>query len=394
MDLSYILNDFAEERGDYFHAIAPPIIQSSNFDCKTVSEARRLIANEFSEHLYTRGLNPTVKILNEKLAALEGTESALTVSSGASAMALPILANVNQGDHIICVKKPYYWTEVLLTQSLPRFGVSCTFVDGTDVKNFQEAIQSNTKLIVLESPNSFTFELQDLAAVAALAKTHQLVTIIDNSYASPLFMQPAKFGIDIIVHSATKYIGGHSDVVAGVICGSEEMMRKIFQSEYMTFGTIIGPMDAWLLIRGLRTLEIRMERIASSTQQIVDALADHPKIERMIYPFHPSHPQFDLAKTQLSNGGGLFTMALKTDRIEVVEQFCDQLEGFRIAVSWGGHEALILPACIKFPTSEEAQASPAFNLIRFYIGLEKPDYLLKHILNALDKVQSIQEAQS
>lgn len=386
MDLSYILNDLGEEREQYFDAIAPPIMQSSNFDCRTVAQARKMIANEFSTSLYTRGTNPTVKMLNAKIAALEGTEAALTVSSGATAMALPILANVNQGDHIICIKKPYFWTEIFLTQWLPRFGVTCTFVDGTKASNFENAIQPNTKVIVLESPNSFTFELQDLTAVSEIAKRHQIVTVIDNSYSSPLFMQPAKFGIDIVVHSATKYIGGHSDVVAGTIAGSDVMMRKIFHSEYMTLGAIIGPFDAWLLIRGLRTLDVRMERVAASTQYIVEKLVGHPKLKQLIYPTHPSHPQYTLAQQQMKKGGGLFTVALNTDSIEKVEQFCDELKSFRIAVSWGGHEALIMPACVKFPSQEEAQASSAFNLVRFYIGLESPDYLLDNILTGLEKL--------
>lgn len=386
MDLSYILNDVGEERGDYFHAIAPPIMQSSNFDCRTVKEARKLIAAEFEQAVYTRGMNPTVKILNDKMAALEETQSALTVASGACAVALPILANVSQGDHIICVEKPYYWTEVLLTQWLPRFGVSCTFVDGTRPENFEEAIQDNTKLIFLESPNSFTFELQDLYEVSKIAKSYQIITMIDNSYASPLLMKPVRFGIDIVIHSATKYIGGHSDVLAGVICGSEEMMRKIFQSEYMTLGGIIGPFDAWLLIRGLRTLEVRMERISTSTKKVVEALVTHHNISKLIYPFHGSHPQYELAKEQMKDGGGLFTIALNTTKVEKVEEFCDRLEKFRIAVSWGGHESLILPACVKFATAKEAQENPNFNLVRFYVGLENPDYLLKDIEQALEVV--------
>ena len=386
MDLSFILNELGENRTDYFNAIAPPIIQSSNFDCQTVEQARKMIQAEHESFLYTRGINPTVSILNEKLASLEQTEAALTVASGASAMALPILANVNQGDHIICVEKPYHWTNVLLTEWLPRFGVSCTFVDGKESSNFEKAIQKNTKIIVLESPNSFTYELQDLDAVSEIAQAHNLITIIDNSYNSPIFLKPARYGIDIVVHSATKYIGGHSDVVAGAICASQEMINKIFYAEYMTLGTIIAPFDAWLLLRGLRTLEIRMERVYTTSKYIVEQLADHSKIEHIYYPMHQANPQYELAQEQLMGCGGLFTLALKVEDAKQVENFCNELSGFKIAVSWGGHESLIFPACAKYSCTDEANKQANFNQVRFYVGLENPEYLLERIILALTNI--------
>ena len=197
MDISYILNELGEERSNYFNAIAPPIIQTSNFTFPDIDTMRGMLAQEFESHLYTRGNNPTVEILRKKLAALDGAEDALVLASGSAAIASAVIANVSQGDHIVSVAKPYSWTTRLMQDFLPRFGVTTTFVDGTDVSNFEKALQPNTKLIYLESPNTFTFELQDLVAVAALAKSRGIVTMVDNSYSTPLFQQPIQLGIDL-----------------------------------------------------------------------------------------------------------------------------------------------------------------------------------------------------
>lgn len=222
MDLSYIINELGEDRESYFGAVAPPIIQTSNFAFKNVALLREAMMDEFGVNLYSRGNNPTVTILRKKLAALDHAEDALVLSSGVAAVFLAVFANVKQGDHIVSVAKPYSWTDKLFKNLLPRLGVTTTFVDGTRIENFEQAIQPNTKIIFLESPNSFTFELQDLEAVAQLAKSKQLLTIIDNSYCSPLYQRPIDFGIDISIQTATKYLGGHSDVIAGVIAGKKK----------------------------------------------------------------------------------------------------------------------------------------------------------------------------
>src|ERR1043165_8723551 len=265
MNLSEILNELGEDREDYFNAIAPPIIQTSNFAFKEVSKLREALDDEFQTNLYSRGNNPTVSILRKKLAALDGAEDALVLSSGVAAIFLAVFANVKQGDHIICVSKPYSWTDKLLNNLLTRFGVTATMIDGTRIENFEAAILPNTRIIFLESPNTFTFELQDLEAVSKLAKSKGILTMIDNSYCSPLYQKPLDFGIDLTLQTATKYLGGHSDVVAGVICGSQQMIGKIFRNEMLTVGSVISPFNAWLLLRSLRTLEIRLDRIAKNT---------------------------------------------------------------------------------------------------------------------------------
>ncbi|WP_377130625.1 trans-sulfuration enzyme family protein [Rufibacter roseus] len=386
MDISYILNELGEDRDSYFNAVAPPIVQTSNFACRTVEAMRYALQHEAEVDFYTRGNNPTVDMLEKKIAALEGTEHAIAFGSGIAAVSAAVLSQVRAGDHVVCVKKPYTWTNKLMQRFLPRFGVEVTMVDGTDPANYLAATQPNTVLYFLESPNSFTFELQDIAAIAALAKERGICTVIDNSFASPLFQNPASMGIDLVVHSATKYIGGHSDAMGGVVCGTRQMINKIFETEFMTLGAVLSPHDAWLLLRGLRTLPIRMERIAQTTRQVVAYLQTREEIEEIMWPFLPAHPQYQLAKAQMKNNTGQFTIRLKTDKIEEVDLFCDSLQHFLMAASWGGHESLIYPAAAAYKSGNYKSSLP-FTLVRFYIGLEEPEYLIKDIEQALEKMK-------
>src|SRR5450631_387769 len=255
-DISYILNELGEGRADYFNAVSPPIMQTSNFRVNTVKELKRLFADEYSGYLYSRGQNPTVDILRKKLAALDEAEDCLVFNSGAAAIFAAVLANVKAGDHIVSVDKPYTWAQKMFNDILPRFGVSTTYIDGTMIENFERAILPNTTVIYLESPNSWDFKLQDLKAVAELARSENITTIIDNSYCTPLYQRPIELGIDIAMQTATKYINGNSDTVGGVLTGSAALIKKIFDSEYLNMGSGIQPFNAWLLIRGLRTLPI------------------------------------------------------------------------------------------------------------------------------------------
>src|SRR6185436_21166146 len=226
MDLSYIINELAEERENYFNAVSPPIAQTSNFVFKTVAALSKAFEDEMGGYLYSRGLNPTVEILRKKLAALDGAEDCLVFNSGAAAIFAGVLANVKSGDHIVSVDRPYTWAQRMFDVILPRFGVSTTYIDGRNIENFEKAILPNTALIYLESPNSWDFALQDLQAVAELAKAEGIVTMIDNSYCSPLYQQPISLGIDLVMQTATKYISGHSDTLGGVLSGSATMMKK------------------------------------------------------------------------------------------------------------------------------------------------------------------------
>lgn len=379
MDISYILNELGEDREDYFNAIAPPIIQSSNFAFKKVNDFRKGLKDEASTFLYSRGTNPTLKILSQKLAALDGAEDCLVFNSGAGAIFAAVLANVNAGDHIVSVDKPYTWAQNLFNNILPRFNVTTTYVDGRDIENFKNAIQPNTKIIYLETPNSWSFYLQDLKQVALLAKSKNIVTICDNSYCSPLYQRPIEYGIDLVLQSATKYINGHSDVIGGALCGTSAMMTKIFKSEYMNMGIGTTPFNAWLLIRGLRTIKIRLEKISKTTPIIVNYLKNHEKVETVVFPFDKDFPQYELAKQQMEGACGLFSFTIKAKTLKEVENFCEGLQHILMAVSWGGHESLIIPGCASITEEEFDIENRDHRRIRMYVGLEEPDYLIKDL---------------
>jgi len=379
MDLSYIINELGEDRENYFNAIAPPIIQSSNFAFKNVDEMRSAFADEYSTYLYSRGVNPTVEILCKKLAALDHAEDCLVFSSGAAAIFAAVLANVKSGDHIVSVKKPYTWAQKMFNQILPRFGVTTTYIDGTDIGNFERAILPSTKVIYLESPNSWDYAIQDLKAVAELAKSENIITIIDNSYCTPIYQQPIDFGIDLVLQSGTKYIGGHSDTVAGILSGSSEMIKRIFNSEFLNIGSGISPFNAWLLIRGLRTLPMRLERITKTTLQIVQYLKAHEKVEKVIFAFDESFPQYALAKQQMQGACGLVTFIVKADTVMQIENFCNSLQHILMAVSWGGHESLIVPKCSGIPAANFNAVNAEHRMIRMYVGLEEAEYLIKDL---------------
>jgi len=386
MDISYIINELGEEREFYMNSVAPPIFQTS-MSCFTNVEAMRAsLFKESETPFYTRGNNPTTDILRKKLAALEESEDCLVFGSGSAAVAAAILSCVQAGDHIICVQKPYSWTNKLLNKWLTRFGVAVTMVDGTDAYHYEKAIQTNTKLVFLESPNSFTFELQDIKAIAQIAKKHGLASIIDNSYATPLNQKPITMGIDMVVHSGTKYLGGHSDAVAGVLCGNKEHLKKIFEGEFMTLGGIISPFNAWLLLRGLRTLPIRMDRVAQTTPKIIDFLAKQPKVKKIYYPFHESHPQYELASKQMKQPTGQFSIEIDAVSIEEVERFCNSLKRFLMAASWGSYESLIFPACTLYGSENYSSAPFHWSLIRFYIGLEEADVLIDDLQQAFHQI--------
>ena len=384
MDISYIINELGEDRENYFNAVSPPIMQSSNFVFNTVDEMRNAFADEYSTYLYSRGLNPTVDILRKKLAALDNAEDCLVFNSGAAAIFAAVLANVKSGDHIVSVDKPYTWAQKMFNEILPRFGVTTSYIDGRDIENFERAILPHTTVIYLESPNSWNYALQDLTAVAELARAENIVTIIDNSYCTAVYQRPIDYGIDLVLQSATKYISGHSDTVAGVLSGSAAMMERIFNSEYMNIGSGISPFNAWLLIRGLRTLTVRLEHISRSTLQLVSFLKHHPKVEAVIFPFDESFPQYELAKKQMQGACGLLTFIIKADTVEQVEKFCESLQHIMMAVSWGGHESLVIPKCSGIEASEFNAANKEHRMIRLYVGLEDPAYLIKDLEQAFN----------
>jgi cystathionine beta-lyase/cystathionine gamma-synthase len=384
MDISFIINELGEDRENYYNAIAPPIIQSSNFAFGSVEEMRTRFKDEYSGFLYSRGLNPTVDILRKKLAALDGAEDCLVFNSGASAIFSSIVPFVSSGDHIVSVKNPYTWAQKCFNLFLTRYQVTTSYVDARITEEVFDACKENTKIIYLESPNSWDFAIQDLRAIAQFAKERGIMTICDNSFATPIYQRPIELGIDISIQSATKYIGGHSDVVAGVLTGKKSILKQIFDLEYLLAGNGIQPFNAWLLLRGLRSLPARLERISRTTVQVIDFLKKHPKVEKVLFPLDDDFDQFKLAKSQMSGACGLFSIIVKADNGDSIEKFCESLKTFLIAVSWGGHESLVIPRLAGIDLKDFDSNNQEHRMIRMYVGLEDADYLINDLRKNLE----------
>jgi cystathionine beta-lyase/cystathionine gamma-synthase len=384
--ISYIINELGEDRENYFNAVSPPIIQTSNFSFNKVDQLRKAFEDEYSTFLYSRGLNPTVRILSQKLAALDGAEDCLVCNSGASAIFAAVLSQVKSGDHIISVDQPYTWAQKLFNNILPKFDVSVTYVDGRAIENFETAVRPNTRVMYLETPNSWSFYLQDMEAVSKLARSKNIITICDNSYCTPLYQRPVDFGIDLVLQSATKYLNGHSDVVAGVLSGKKIMIEKIFNSEYLNMGIGISPFNAWLILRGLRTLPSRLEKSSATTKKIISYLESRDEVEEVHYPFNPNFPQYKLAQKQMLGAGGLFSFVLKTKTIREIENFCEGLKHILMAVSWGGHESLVIPGCASIRPNEFDPNNKVHRRLRMYTGLEEADYLIEDLEGGFSKM--------
>lgn len=368
-----------------FNAVSPPIFQTSIFCFDSYEAFQDALADEAAHFLYTRGNNPTVNLCEKKLASLEHAEAAKLVSSGVAAASLAVLAQVQSGDHALVVQDVYTWTRYLFEVYLKRFGVDCTFINGTDIEEFEKNVRPNTKLIYLESPATLTFTLQDLKAVAAFAKDKKIKTIIDNTWATPIFQNPIDYGIDLVIHSASKYIGGNSDIISGVIAGSKEDVTRIFNTEFLPLGPAPDPFQAWLILRNLRTLHIRMPVHYQNAVALCDFLEKQPAVESVLYPFLPSFPQYELAKRQMRGGSGLFSIRLKTRKIADIKKFINRLAYFKRAVSWGGYESLVFPAAVKFKDTDTIPEEK-LSLIRFHAGIEDTELLLNDLKQALQEI--------
>jgi len=379
--ISYILHHLDEDalpRG----AVSPPIFQTSIFCFPSFSAFQEALNDEGNHLLYTRGNNPTVQLVEEKLAALEGAERAKLVSSGVAAISHGIMVFLKSGDHVVCVEDCYSWTRTLLSSYLARFGVTVSYVEGTVTEDIFAACRPETRLIYLESPTTFSFKLQDLPAIGREARKRGIRTIIDNTWATPLFCRPIEQGIDLVVHSGSKYFGGSSDIVAGVIAGSRENIDRIQATEFMQVGTVPDPFMAYLMLRGLRTLHIRMEAHFRGALRVAEFLEGHPLVEEVIYPLLPSHPQYGLARQLYSGGSGLFSFRLRVKDQGDVARFTDHLRLFKRAVSWGGYESLVFPYAVKYTNPGEIPPD-RLGLVRLHIGLERPEDLIADLREAL-----------
>lgn len=385
-----VMQHLAEDRQRHHGAVVPPLYQTSLFTFEGWDAIDDAFDHRTERFIYSRVSNPTVAIAEEKLAALAGAQRAKLFASGMAAISAAILHCVRAGDHVVAVRNVYGPTSNLLTRYLgEKMGLEVSFVDGRDPDEFAAATRPNTRLYYLESPTSAVFELQDLDAIATLAKSRSITTICDNTWATPVFQHPLALGIDLEVHSCSKYLGGHSDIVAGVVMGSRERIDAISCAEYELVGGKMAPFDAWLLIRSLRTLSARMERHERSAQRIAAFLAADPRIVDVRYPGLASHPQHELVRRQMKGSSGLFAVRLRTDDLDAIKRFVDGLELFQLGVSWGGHESLIYAPAISYlkelPPERFASLGIGVNDLRLSIGLEDADDLIDDLRCALDR---------
>ncbi len=375
----------------YHGAVVPPIFQNSLFTFNDWDAIDNAFNNREHNFIYSRGRNPTVQLVEEKLAQLACGERAQLFPSGMAAITAACLHFLKPTAHIIAIKNMYGPANNLLVNYLSKkMQIETTFVSGCDIHDFEEAIQSNTALIYLESPSSAIFSLQDIKAVTCLAKEHGIKTIIDNTWATPLYQKPLSLGVDLEVHSCSKYLGGHSDIVGGVIIGKDSDISSIFHNEYELLGAKTAPMEAWLLLRSLRTLTLRLQKHQKSGLQIAQFLESHNNVVKVNYPGLSTFDQHELAKRQMFGFSGLMSFKLNTDDINTVKHFVNQLKIFKIGVSWGGHESLIYVPAISYlkemTDSQFKNMGISLGDIRISVGLEDPEDLIVDLKEALDCV--------
>ena len=367
-----ICTHLGDEYGKFQGAIVPPIYQNSLFVQPT-----EVNGVEPSGYVYTRVGNPTTDIAERKIAALEGGDGALCFPSGMSAISSAMMHFIEANCHIIMVDTAYGGAAALARDYFRRkCGVSCTFVQGGDVEEIRAAIRPETRLIYLESPSSLMFRMQDIASVAALAKERGIGTVIDNTYATPLHQQPLKCGIDIVCHTASKYMGGHSDIVAGVVISRREIIESMQNSERSLLGGVMDPHQAWLLLRGLRTLPLRLRQHGENGMEMAAFLEMHPKITKVYYPGSKTYDQKELFEKYMTGTNGLimFTPACGPDQ---AKKLVGSLHYFQNGVSWGGFESLC------YYMGETPAGDP---LVRIHVGLESVETLMNDLncaLNAL-----------
>jgi cystathionine beta-lyase/cystathionine gamma-synthase len=378
----------APRKLNHTSAISPPIWQTSTFLAESSEHFATLAKSVKPLEFYSRYGNPTHNQVEVLMATLEGGDAALVTASGMGAICTAVLSLLESGDHVVAQRNLYAGTAALLQDVLPRWGIECTLVDQTNVAQWSEALRPNTKLIYAETPANPLMGLTDLRAVAALGKAHGIMTIVDNTFATPINQQPLRYGIDAVVHSATKYLGGHSDVTAGVIIGSQTFIERAWRFHIVT-GATLSPFDAWLLLRGLRTLGLRVERQNRTAAMLARFFESHPKIERVNYPGLESHPQHELALEQMSGFTGIMSVELRGG-YETAERFIASLKLGSYAASLGGFETLLVqPAAMWADTLTDAQRKAmgvGENLVRISVGLEDERDLIDDFSQALDQV--------
>jgi len=370
----------AHDETNAFEAVVPPIVQTSLFTFETYDEMVATYRGEKTRPVYSRGLNPTVRHFEEMLAKLEGGEDALAFGSGMAAISSTVITFIEPGDRIVAVKHLYPDAFRLFGTLLKRMKVDVTYVDGTDLEAVEVAMPG-AKLFYMESPTSWIMEPHDVAALSAIAKKHGAVSVIDNSWASPIFQRPLSLGVDLVLHSASKYLGGHSDVVAGVVTGSKDLIDRIRGEALPYLGGKMSPFDAWLLIRGLRTLPIRMKAHEAAGLDIARRLQARPEVEKVNHPGLANQ-----LPPGLSGTSGLFSFVFR-EGVDI-RAFADKLHLFKLGVSWGGHESLIVPGQVVLQQKAQPNSAHAFGMhprsVRLHVGLEGTEALWRDLEEAID----------
>lgn len=392
MNNKTIAQHFGEERLEHKGAVVTPIYQNSLFTFKSWDAIDEAFEDPQNNYIYTRGNNPSVVGCEKKIAKLAGGEKAKLCASGMGAISSAIMNSVKTGDHIIAVKNTYGPASNLMGQYLKkRWNVEVTFVEGKELTDFSNNIQDNTTLIYLESPSSVVMSLQDIRGVAKLAKEHKIRTIIDNTMATFLYQKPLEMGIDIEVHSCSKYIGGHSDVVAGVIISSAEIIDSIFTDEAALFGAKMAPFEASLIQRSLRTFEIRVREHSKNTEKFVEYLESEPLVTKIYSPCAKDYDQAELRDQQMSGVTGLLAFEMNVDDVDKLKLFVNSFEYFSIGVSWGGHESLIYPPAIsylkEYSPEDFKMLGITLGTIRMSIGLEDVEDLIADTKKCFDLIR-------
>lgn len=372
-----ICTHYSEDPSRFAGAVTPPIFQSSLF-----TECEGNEGDKEGRYAYTRVSNPTTEIVENKVAALEQGEAAKCFSSGMGAISAAMMHYLKKDSHVVAVASIYGPAHRFLAEYMKRFGVEVTFVKGTDTEEIEGAIRENTDLIYLESPSTYLFLVQDLAKIAEIAKRHHAATVIDNTYCTPIFQKPLTFGIDMVVHSASKYLGGHSDIIGGVVIGRKEDIDQIAQSERELFGAVMSPFDSWLMLRGIRTLPVRMKQHMANAMEMAAYFQELPVVKEVIYPWWETHPQYELAKKQMTGASGLMSVVFDLPG-EQIKRIVRELEFFHRGPSWGGFESLISPVGADLEQDNETMKK---GLVRLHIGLEGADLLKEDFERAVKNV--------
>jgi cystathionine beta-lyase/cystathionine gamma-synthase len=363
-----------------FNAVSPPIFQTSLFTYDSYAAMEDVFAGRARQYIYSRGDNPTVREFELLTARLEGAEDGRAFSSGTAAITATIMSLVESGDRVVAVQHLYNDVYRLFVKLLTRFGVQVEFVDPADHDAVRRVLPG-AKLLYLENPTSMVFELQDIEALSTMAREYGVTTVIDNSWATPLFQKPISHGVDLVIHAASKYLGGHSDTVAGVVVGPSALISRINSSVYPYVGAKLAPFEAWLLLRGMRTLRVRLKEHMSSGLLLAEHLRQHPDIALVRHPAFSDSP----GKKTLAGYGGVFSFDLSPD-IDV-PRFVDNLRRVRLGVSWGGPETLVVPAKVALQIPDRMTSFVRFGVseqtIRFAVGLEEPRVIWEDLQQAI-----------